>query len=115
MEIYGKTGTAQTSHRSKLELGKQYLPHGWFVCYAQYKENPPILLAIFLENAGSSTVAVQYSKRFLIEYCASIDKQSNPTIQDDSEIIDNEPGEIQDEEHPQSHPVILSEHYSERE
>ena len=100
MEIYGKTGTAQTSHRSKLELGKQYLPHGWFVCYAQYKENPPILLAVFLENAGSSTVAVQYSKKFLIEYCASLDKQNTPLIQDDSEIIDNEPGEIQDEEHP---------------
>lgn len=107
MEIYGKTGTAQTSHRSKLELGKQYLPHGWFVCYAQYKNTQPILIAIFLENAGSSSVAIQYAKQFLLYYSAYLDKQTIAT-NDDSEIEDNELGEPQDEEHPESHPTITS-------
>lgn len=69
IEIYGKTGTAQTSNRSKLDLGKEFLPHGWFVCYVKYKEHAPLVIAVFVENAGSSSVAIRLTKKFLTNWC----------------------------------------------
>lgn len=78
MEIYGKTGTAQTSHRSKHELGGEYLPHGWFAVYARYKEYDPIVLVIMVEHAGSSSVAAAMAKRFFIKYCQLLDGPNIP-------------------------------------
>lgn len=75
LEIYGKTGTAQTSNRAKLDQGKEFLPHGWFVCYVKYKDHPALILAVFLENVGSSSVAVKLTKQFLTLWCAYQDQQ----------------------------------------
>ncbi len=73
MEIYGKTGTAQTNNRSKHELGGEFLPHGWFAVYAQYKNYDPIVLVIMVEHAGSSSVATAMAKKFFIKYCQLLD------------------------------------------
>ena len=77
--IYAKTGTAQTSHRSKRDLGKEFLEHAWFASFAQYKDHEPVVLVVFLENAGSASFATRVAKRFFIEYCQLMDeRESNP-------------------------------------
>ncbi|HBL98612.1 TPA: hypothetical protein DDZ86_03145 [Candidatus Dependentiae bacterium] len=105
MEIYGKTGTAQTSSLEKRGMGRQYLEHGWFVCCARYKDYPPIALAVFLENVGSSSFATRLTKDFLTRYCAHLDHQE--AADEEAEIEDNETGAIE-EKTPQSHPEISS-------
>lgn len=74
--IHAKTGTAQTSHRSKRDLGKEYLEHAWFVGYATYKDHPPFVLVIFIENVGSARFATRVAKKFFIEYCKLMDEQA---------------------------------------
>lgn len=73
MEIGGKTGTAQTNHRSKHGLGGEFLPHGWFACYARYKTYDPIVLVIMVEHAGSSSVPAAMAKNFFVKYCKIMD------------------------------------------
>lgn len=73
MEIGGKTGTAQTNHRSKHGLGGEFLPHGWFACYARYKTHDPIVLVIMVEHAGSSSVPAAMAKNFFVKYCKIMD------------------------------------------
>lgn len=77
MDIYGKTGTAQTHHRSKHGWGDAYLPHGWFACYAQHKDHPPIVLVIMVEHAGSSSVSTKLAKQFLASYRHVLEKPSS--------------------------------------
>lgn len=69
MKILAKTGTAQTSHYSKRKLGKKYLSHAWFIGHAQYKDNPPITIAIFLEHVGTARHATRKAKQFFQKYC----------------------------------------------
>lgn len=71
--IYAKTSTAQTSAYEKQGLGGEYLPHGWFAGYFQYKEYQPLAFAIMVENAGSSSVTTAIAKDFLVEYKKYID------------------------------------------
>lgn len=68
MEIYGKTGTAQTSDLSKRDLGKEFMEHAWFVSYFQYKDTRPLAMVVMVENAGKSTLAVEASKKIFIGY-----------------------------------------------
>lgn len=68
IEIYAKTSTAQTSTYNKRCLGSIYLEHGWFVAYFKYKNNKPLTLVILVEHAGSSRVAKDIAKQFLIKY-----------------------------------------------
>lgn len=75
MIIYAKTSTAQTSALHKRELDKKYLEHGWFVAYVRYKQEAPLTLVFLVENVGSSSVAVQVAKDFLLEYKKLIDTQ----------------------------------------
>ncbi len=109
IEIYGKTGTAQTSDRSKHDLGHQFLEHGWFVCYVRYKDYSPIILAVFLENVGSSRVATKLTKDFLVQYCAHLDHQEAIADEKECEILDNETGMTEDPEALQSYPNNLNE------
>jgi len=54
--VAGKTGTAQNP------FGED---HAWFICYAP-AENPQIVLAILVENAGhGGTIAAPIAKRIL--------------------------------------------------
>jgi penicillin-binding protein 2 len=67
-KMHAKTGTAQTSDLSKSDLGKQYLEHAWFIVYFQYKEEDPKVLAILIENTGSSAPAITMAYKFFKEY-----------------------------------------------
>lgn len=78
MTIYAKTGTAQTSHRSKRDLGKQYLEHAWFVCCAHYKDYEPIVVLVFMENVGSARFSTRVAKNFFTEYCKLMDEREQP-------------------------------------
>lgn len=78
MELYAKTGTAQTNDRSKHKLGDIFLPHGWFASYAQYKDHDPIVLVIIVEHAGSSSVPASMAKKFYLKYCELLDGPQIP-------------------------------------
>lgn len=81
LEIYAKTGTAQTSDLSKRDMGKKFAEHGYFAGYFKYKSHKPLTLVIFLENVGSSRVATDLALKFLKQYCALMDKQKTITVQ----------------------------------
>jgi penicillin-binding protein 2 len=74
-EIYAKTGTAQTSHRSKRKQGKEFMEHAWFICYAQYKQHDPIVLVILIEHVGSARFATRMARDFFVEYAKLLDKR----------------------------------------
>lgn len=74
--IHAKTGTAQTSHRSKRDLGKEFLEHAWFVGFANYKEHEPFVIVIFIENIGSARFATKVAKKFFVEYCKLMDEKT---------------------------------------
>lgn len=80
MTIHAKTGTAQTCHRSKRDLGKQYWEHAWFVSCAQYKNHDPIVLVIFIEHAGSAKFATRVAKKFFIEYCKLMEQREKSVL-----------------------------------
>lgn len=72
--MYAKTSTAQTSSLEKKELGKTcYLEHGWFTGYFSYAHYDPLTIVILVENAGSSLVATNLAKEFLIRYKKMMD------------------------------------------
>lgn len=73
--IHAKTSTAQTSAFGKQKLGNKYREHGWFVAHANYKQHAPITLVILAEHAGSSRVATDIAKNFLLEYKKLMDKK----------------------------------------
>ena len=75
IEIHAKTGTAQTSSLEKRENGSQFLEHAWFAGHVRYKNHAPVTLMIFIENAGSSRIAIAVAKEFLIDYCNYLDQQ----------------------------------------
>ena len=77
--IYAKTGTAQTSHRSKRDLGKEFLEHAWFASFAQYKDYDPLVVVVFIENVGSARFATRIAKKFFIEYGKLMDAREKST------------------------------------
>lgn len=74
MEIYAKTGTAQTCSLDKNVLGGKYKDHAWFVCYIKYRDYEPMVLLVLLENSGLSTCSTQVAQQFLDKYCSFMDK-----------------------------------------
>lgn len=74
ISVYAKTSTAQTSAWEKRDLGGEYLEHGWFAGYFQYKDYEPLAFTILVENAGSSSVATSIAKKFLLEYKKYMDE-----------------------------------------
>lgn len=70
MTIYAKTGTVQPCmlEKQESEFKKEYLDHAWFVSNFAYKENKALTMVIFLENAGSTAMAITSAREFLIEY-----------------------------------------------
>lgn len=71
--IYAKTSTAQTSALEKRKLGEQYLEHGWFAGYFQYKDQVPLVAVTLVEHAGSARVATNIIKDFLSTYKKHVD------------------------------------------
>lgn len=68
-DIWAKTGTAQTCGLSVQQTQyKHHLEHGWFCCFFTYKNSPPLVLTILLENVGSSSLAVTMADKFLRGY-----------------------------------------------
>ena len=75
-KIFAKTSTAQTSGMDKHDLGTQYWEHGWFVCYFYYKDEPPLVLVVLVEHAGTSRVSSEIAKNFFREYKKMVDSAS---------------------------------------
>lgn len=67
VEIYAKTGTAQTSSLSLRDQNDAYLEHAWFVAYFTHKKDP-LVLVILVENAGASRVAANIAHECIIKY-----------------------------------------------
>jgi penicillin-binding protein 2 len=74
LEIYAKTSTAQTSNSLKTE--NAFLEHSWFVGYCRYKDYKPITFVIVIEYAGSSRVATDVAKNFLMAYRQYMDQST---------------------------------------
>ncbi len=68
IEVYAKTGTAQTSSLGLRQINEKFLEHGWFVGYFKYKNHEPMTIITLVEQAGSSSVATGLVKDFLIAY-----------------------------------------------
>lgn len=73
IEVYAKTSTAQISSLAKRELDSRYLEHGWFAGFFQYKDLKPLTLVIITENSGTTRIATNYAKNFLIAYKKQVD------------------------------------------
>ncbi|OGB97385.1 penicillin-binding protein 2 [candidate division TM6 bacterium RIFCSPHIGHO2_12_FULL_36_22] len=74
INIYAKTGTAQTSSLSNRNLGGKHIEHAWFVAHFSYKNQKPLTIVIFLEHAGYVRIATNMVKQFLIQYKSHIDR-----------------------------------------
>ena len=74
IDIYAKTGTAQTSSLSNRRLGGKHIEHAWFVAHFAYKEHKPLVFVILVERAGTSRVTAVIAKKFLIAYKNLIEK-----------------------------------------
>jgi penicillin-binding protein 2 len=73
MVIHAKTSTAQVSDLSKRTHNNKHLEHGWFVAHVSYKNEPPLMIVVVVENAGSAKVPTDVAKQFLIQYKKFID------------------------------------------
>lgn len=67
-EVSAKTGTAQTCSLSIEQKYKHLLEHAWFAGYFSYKGSSPLVMVLFVENVGTSNVAVQMAATFLKAY-----------------------------------------------
>lgn len=74
-EIYAKTGTVQVCSLDKLNTQKNDIAgveknsnhHGFFVSWAKYKNEKPIIAVFIIENNGSSRHTVEIAKNFFTE------------------------------------------------
>lgn len=57
-EVYGKTGTAETTEGNRK-------PHGWFAGVVKRDNLPPLAFAVTLEHGGSGRQAARVSRRIL--------------------------------------------------
>ncbi len=67
-KLYAKTGTGQTSHLSKRNLGGKHLEHAWAAVHFKYKNEQPLTIIVLIEHAGSSYYARGCTRRFLSGY-----------------------------------------------
>ena len=74
IDIYAKTGTAQTSSLSNRKLGGKHIEHAWFVAHFSYKDQKPLTIVICLEHAGYARIATNMVRQFLIQYKRYIDR-----------------------------------------
>jgi penicillin-binding protein 2 len=88
IEVYAKTGTAQTSSLKLRESNEKFMENGLFVGYFKYKREAPLTMVILVERAGSSRVATNLGKEFLIAYRSLLEKDlPQNLIAQDAEIL----------------------------
>ena len=70
-EIYAKTGTVQlcsldklNEQKNNLNIDKKSNHHGFFACWAKYKNEKPMIIVFIIENNGSSRHTVEIAKNF---------------------------------------------------
>lgn len=68
IDIFAKTGTAQTCSLTKEITSKQQLEHGWVTGFFRINGDAWRAFIVLVENAGSSRPAVQIADRFLRAY-----------------------------------------------
>lgn len=71
MTIAGKTGSAETEEKSKV--------NGWYTGFAPYN-NPEIAVVVFIENAGSGGNAAPTAKEIMQEYFGMNSKKVNEDV-----------------------------------
>ena len=86
VQVYAKTGTAQTCSLDKAKTSKDQLEHAWITGFFSHKKGgPEYAFVAMVEHVGSSRPAVELVKRFLQaydelcvqqpEYCSSTKKK----------------------------------------
>ncbi len=68
INVFAKTGTAQTSSLTVENKSKKHLEHAWLAAYFQYKEEDPMAMVVLVENVGSSRPAREIAAKFLNGY-----------------------------------------------
>ncbi|MGZ6250694.1 MAG: penicillin-binding transpeptidase domain-containing protein [Candidatus Chromulinivorax sp.] len=68
IQIYAKTGTAQTKTRVGDIKELQTDCHAWCVIYFTYQNHDPLVMVILIEHAGGSAVATAVAEKFLNQY-----------------------------------------------
>jgi penicillin-binding protein 2 len=76
IEVYAKTGTAQTSSLKLRQSNEKFMENGLFVGYFKYKDENPNTIIIIVEHAGSSRVATSLGKKFLLAYRSLYENES---------------------------------------
>lgn len=67
-EVHAKTGTAQTCALNSEKKSKSQLEHAWVAGFFKYGKEKPLVMAILIENVGSSGPAIMMASRFLKAY-----------------------------------------------
>ncbi len=69
IDVFAKTGTAQTCSLDREVTSKKQLEHGWVTGFFKaHTAGPWYVFAVFVENAGSSRPALQAADKFLRAY-----------------------------------------------
>lgn len=71
MDIAGKTGSAETGVKDKV--------NGWFTGFAPY-DNPEIAVVVVIENAGSGGNAAPTAKEIIKDYFGMNSKKVNEDL-----------------------------------
>lgn len=88
-DVYAKTGTAQTVSLDCEQIYKHQLEHGWVVGYFYYGNNPkPLTFIAFVENAGSSSFAMEIADKFLRGYrtLMQAEAEKRSSVQNDTSM-----------------------------
>ncbi|HSW76004.1 MAG TPA: penicillin-binding transpeptidase domain-containing protein [Candidatus Saccharimonadales bacterium] len=87
LTIYAKTGTAQTKTRLNSQdpddmhtTQRLHKEHAWFVSYFYTDDTEPLVLVMLLEHVGKSSIAVNATHTFLVNYMKWLRKKNVETI-----------------------------------
>lgn len=91
VDIYAKTGTAQTSSLDKDVVSKKQLEHAWVTgFFTAHGGGPSYAFAVLVENAGSSRPALEFADKFLREYVKIQKKRAGVSVGDEQSALSQE-------------------------